>query len=116
MSKKDELSYLQDMLAYSRRAHERIRGISVAEFEQRDLLSESAVFLLTVVGEAASNVSKRTRDLHPEIPWSRITGMRHRLVHNYSEINRAIVWDTLSTDLPPLIRALEAILSSEPAP
>ncbi|MEA2240312.1 MAG: hypothetical protein QOC81_5036 [Thermoanaerobaculia bacterium] len=114
MSKKDEVSYLQDMLAYSRRALDRIRGISSTEFEESDLRSESAVFLLTVIGEAASNISKQKQALHPEIAWPRIIGMRHRLVHN-SDINRAVVWDTLTNDLPPLIHALEAILS-EPAP
>jgi uncharacterized protein with HEPN domain len=115
MSKKDEVSYLKDMLAYARRARERIRGISAAEFEESDLYSESAVFLLTVIGEAASNVSKQKQALHPEIAWPRIIGMRHKLIHNYSDINRAVVWDTLTNDLPPLIRALEAILS-DPAP
>jgi uncharacterized protein with HEPN domain len=37
--------------------------------------------------------------------------MRNRLVHAYFEIDYEQVWKTLTEDLPPLVRQLEAILS-----
>jgi uncharacterized protein with HEPN domain len=40
--------------------------------------------------------------------------MRHRLIHAYFEINLDVLWETVVTDLPPLIVTLENILLTEP--
>jgi uncharacterized protein with HEPN domain len=36
--------------------------------------------------------------------------MRHRLIHGYDAIDLDVVWQTVQTDLPPLIAALQSIL------
>jgi len=38
--------------------------------------------------------------------------MRNRLIHAYFDINRDIVWHTVTEELPPLIAELEKIISS----
>ncbi len=68
---------------------------------------------LEIVGEAASRVGQPTRDAFPQVPWSKIVGMRNRLIHAYFEINLDRVWDTPTEDLPPLVDQLEAILPRE---
>ena len=45
-----------------------------------------------------------------QIPWANIIGMRNRLIHAYFDINRDILWKTVTDDLPPLITELEKIL------
>jgi uncharacterized protein with HEPN domain len=47
-------------------------------------------------------VSQPFADRHPEIPWSDIIGMRHKVVHDYLGIDEDIVWQVVSEDLPPL--------------
>jgi uncharacterized protein with HEPN domain len=47
------------------------------------------------------------------IPWDKIIGMRHRLVHAYFDINRAILWTTVQEGLPSLIVELERHLPNE---
>ena len=67
---------------------------------------------IEIIGEAASKVSPEVQAKHPNVPWSDIIGMRHRLIHAYFEIDLGRVCDTLATDLPPpLIVQLERILS-----
>lgn len=61
------------------------------------------------MGEAASRVSAPTRKRHPEIPWPDIVSMRNRLIHGYDLVDLNLLWDTVATDLPPLIAALERI-------
>lgn len=39
--------------------------------------------------------------------------MRNVLVHDYSDIEFGIVWDTVTEDLPPLIAELKKILAAE---
>ncbi|GEM_PF-1537987 len=40
-------------------------------------------------------------------------GIRHRIVHNYMNINEEIIWRTIIEDLPPLIAALEAAIARD---
>lgn len=71
--------------------------------------------LLQVVGEAARRVSDGFCRKHSDIPWKAIIGMRHKVVHDYMDVDVDIVWDTVTRELPPLIELLEAILpTSEP--
>lgn len=66
-----------------------------------------------IVGEAASRVSAELRGRHPELPWAAIVAMRNRLIHAYFDIDRDIVWDTATADLPPLLAAVETILEAQ---
>jgi uncharacterized protein with HEPN domain len=61
--------------------------------------------LVEIVGEAANRVSYATRQAHPEIPWRQIINMRNRLIHGYDVIDYDLLWDTVTTDLPPLVAA-----------
>ena len=44
-----------------------------------------------------------------------MAGLRNRLIHGYFDVNLDIVWDTILEDLPPLIKDLKAITSTENA-
>ena len=44
-----------------------------------------------------------------------MVGMRNRLIHEYDRVDLAVVWETVSRDLPPLIAALEAVVPGPPA-
>lgn len=66
--------------------------------------------LVEIIGEAANRMSQPTQSRHPEIPWLQIIGMRNRLVHGYDVIDFDLLWDTITTDLPPLIDALQEIV------
>jgi uncharacterized protein with HEPN domain len=39
--------------------------------------------------------------------------MRHRMIHAYFDVNLDIVWQTIQTDLPSLVEALEGIIPPE---
>jgi len=54
-------------------------------------------------------VTTRTadRDAYPDIPWPRIVGLRHRIVHDYFGIDTELIWEIASKDAPDLTRLLE---------
>ena len=85
-------------------------GRSRADLDTDRLLNLSLVRLLEIIGEAANRISKDVQDEHPEIPWSNIIGLRHRLIHGYSSIDLDIVWQIVTADLQPLVAALERML------
>ena len=53
------------------------------------------------------------RLLLPDIPWSDIISMCHRLVHAYFDVNLDIIWETVNHDLPSLVLLLEQALLVE---
>jgi uncharacterized protein with HEPN domain len=93
-------------------------GIAVATqketFDQDRILQLALTHLLEIIGEAARMVSAGGRATMPTVPWSQITGMRHRIVHDYRNVNLDRVWHTAVDDLPPLIKALEEVLPESP--
>jgi uncharacterized protein with HEPN domain len=108
---RDDRERLQDILE----AIERIEKYSVRgeDLFRRDKLIQSWMTQnIQVIGEAARSLSQEARDRNPQIPWSKIIGMRHVLVHGYFEIDLDIVWEVVKRDLPALKSQLQAILDS----
>lgn len=65
-----------------------------------------------IIGEAATKVMDGYSDFadaHPEVPWRSMRGMRNRIAHGYFDINLDVVWDTVQTALPELLRHLHAL-------
>ena len=44
------------------------------------------------IGEAARKVSNATKEAHPEIPWSAIVALRHRIAHDYFSLDLLRIW------------------------
>jgi uncharacterized protein with HEPN domain len=73
-------------------------------------LTLSLVKSIEIVGEAASKICKESQQKCPSIPWANIIAMRNRLIHTYYDIDLDRVWDTVTSDLPPLIAELEKVI------
>ena len=71
---------------------------------------------IQIIGEAARTLSDAFRQQHADWPWAQIIGMRNILVHNYFDIDTAIVWSVVVTDLPDLKSKVEIALRQLPGP
>ena len=72
---------------------------------------------LIIIGEAAAKVMDGHAEFaqtHPEVPWRSMRGMRNRIAHGYFEINLDLVWDTVLTALPELLKQLHAVRQWRP--
>jgi uncharacterized protein with HEPN domain len=106
---KDDQVYLGHMLDMARKAVGKTQDVSRAEYDQDENLRLALAHLVQVIGEAARRVSPTGQTAHPEIPWREITGMRHKIVHDYLDVDEDIVWEVVTRDLPSLITILEAM-------
>ena len=79
-------------------------------FEADELIQVWFLRHLQIIGEASRALSSSLKDSHPEIPWAKIIGMRHILVHDYLGVNLEKVWKIIENDLPVLERQVRAIL------
>jgi len=110
---KDDLIRIRHMLDAAIEAMAFIKDRKRSDLDTNRMLVLSLVKSIEIMGEAASKVTKESRDSHPEVPWLNIIGMRNRLIHVYFDIDLDRVWDTITDDLPPVIAVLERIVQKE---
>lgn len=98
------------MLLAARRAQSFVLGLDQQTFSASELHQAAVIRQLEIIGEAANRVSQDFRIQHPEIPWRQIVDMRHRLAHDYRNVDLAIVWDVLQNELEPLKHGLQPLI------
>lgn len=103
---------IEDILAAIAEIEAFIAGMDRDQFLADAKTLKAVVADLTIIGEAAAHVPAATVQSHPEIPWPMMTGMRHRIVHGYYQVDPVIVWDTCQNDLKPLIPLLQSLLQN----
>jgi uncharacterized protein with HEPN domain len=111
--RRDDFIRIRHMLDAAREAMSFAKNKKRSDLQKERMLTLSIVKSVEIIGEAASKVTKETRENYPEIPWSNIVTMRNRLIHVYFDIDLDRVWDTITDDLPPLVVALEKIVPPE---
>ena len=110
---KDDAVYLGQMLDMAEKARALIKGKQRTDFDQDETLKLALAHLIQTIGEAARRISLESQQLHAQIPWKAIVSMRHKVVHDYMDLNEDVVWDTATMDLPQLITQLEKIVPGE---
>ena len=112
---KDDLVYVGHMLDMASKAIARIEGRIRAQYDDDEDLRLALTHLIQTIGEAARRVSQPFQQAHPEIPWRKIIGMRHKVVHDYLEVDFDLVWDVATAELPLLVGQLGQLVPPEPA-
>jgi len=90
-----------------------VEGRAREDLDTDEVLRLALTKLVEIVGEAAKHVTEETRAEHPAVPWSAASRMRDRLVHHYFDINRDILWSTVTEELPKLADVLRTIGADE---
>jgi uncharacterized protein with HEPN domain len=89
-----------------------VDGLEKEDFFADRCTQQAVIMSLIIIGEAATKVmNKYTQfiEAHPLVPWRSMRGMRNRIAHGYFDINLDVVWDTVQTALPELLRQLSAV-------
>ncbi len=104
---------LRHMLDSAREASDFATGRSRTDLDDDRMLALAIIKSIEIIGEAASKISEACRLENGNIPWRDIIGMRNRLSHGYFDINLDIVWETVQTDIPHIIKLLNQIIPPE---
>ena len=51
------------------------------------------------IGEQVYKLSPELKSCYPDIPWNLISGLRHRLVHDYEGINWSVIVEVVFDDI-----------------
>jgi uncharacterized protein with HEPN domain len=105
-----DAALLLDIMLAAEDALSFIEGLNESAFLESALHQSAVIRKLEVMGEAAGKVSKAFCAAHPAIPWKQMTGLRHRLIHDYGDVRLDIVWRVVSEQLPSLIALLRPLI------
>jgi len=89
-----------------------VDGLNKEDFLADKRTQQAVIMSLIIVGEAATKVMDRYAEFcaqHPEVPWRSMRGMRNHIAHGYFDINLDVVWETVKTALPELLKQLSAV-------
>ncbi len=112
MSRRSVRVLVEDMLDRCVRIERFLGELHYEAFLADQKTSDSVVRNLEVIGEAASRLPKEFTEAHAEIPWRLIVGMRHRIVHDYFDVDLALVFGICRQEIPSLKAKLGELLGS----
>jgi len=105
--------YLQDIIGSCNDVERFLNEVEEEDFLRNELLQNSVLLKLVVIGEASARISPELRERYNEIPWKAIIGLRNIAVHAYFSIVWEIVWNTATNDLSMLRKQAQNILESD---
>ncbi|MDD6988401.1 HepT-like ribonuclease domain-containing protein [Ruminococcus sp.] len=62
------------------------------------------------IGEQVYKISNELKKENSEIPWSVVSGLRHRLVHDYEGINWTIIVEVVFDEMDNFIKLIEKLI------
>ena len=86
-----------------------VEGLGKDDFLEDKRTQQAVIMSLIIIGEVATKVMDGYGafvQAHPEVPWRSMRGMRNRIAHGYFDTNLDVVWNTVQTALPELLKHL----------
>lgn len=111
MPPRDWTLRIRDILEAVEKIQRYTDGMEYSSFSQDDLTVDAVLRNFSVIGEAARHLPESVAEVHPQIPWADIRGMRNVIVHEYFGVSLSIIWETVQQDLPPLVPELKRLLA-----
>jgi uncharacterized protein with HEPN domain len=111
VSPRDWQARLQDILTCSQNIQEFTAGMTYDSFLDDPRTIRAVAFELTTIGEAVRAIPQEIQEKYPEIPWTKIQGIRNVLVHEYFRLDEEILWKTIQDDIPKLVELINGIIN-----
>ena len=87
-----------------------VSGISETEFYEDEKTIQAVERNFEIIGEAAKRVPDDIQNKYTGVEWLDMRDMRNFIIHQYDDVEEHVLWNTIKTDLPPLLKKLEQIL------
>lgn len=112
MSERSDKVLLIDMLETAEKVVRSMADVTVDEFLKNEDLRDATVYRLQTIGEAAYNIYDPLKAKWPEVDWFKIQGLRHRIVHDYGNIDDVQIQRITNKYVPPLVEQLRRIIEA----
>ena len=110
--KKSDLERLKKILSLWEALHEQMnrRGITKDDLLHDEFAQWAVTTPIYNIGEQVYQLSPELKGRYKDIPWNMVSGLRHRLVHDYDGINWSIIAEVIFEDMPPFAEAVSQVI------
>ncbi|MDO6413737.1 DUF86 domain-containing protein [Sphingomonas sp. BIUV-7] len=103
--------WIGDIVENAARIARHVDGLDFDGFIANELVRDAVERCIERITEAAVRLGpERLARIAPETALHQVRGLGNMLRHEYDRVNVRVIWDTVTTDLPPLRAACEAAL------
>lgn len=108
---RDTKLHFEDILKAIQEVEDFMDNLSFDDFSKDTKVVRAVTMNFIVIGEAAKHVPAEIRKSYPQIPWSKVVGMRNILTHDYPAVKVDIIWKTAKIRLPQMKPIIEEMLN-----
>ncbi len=102
MNEKRDFIFIKHILESVNAINDFSKGIDKEELTSSRLKQSAIVREIEIIGEAAKNISKKTKNRYSNIEWKEIAGTRDKMIHHYFGVDLDIVLAIIKKDIPEL--------------
>jgi len=113
MSERNPALIIDDILTCISHIRTYTADLTFEQFSGNFMATEACLYNFQIIGEAVSKLPAAIKEANPDIPWSRIKGMRNRLIHEYFGTDLQLVWEVIKDELPSFETELRIIKDSQ---
>ena len=106
--------YLYDIQRAAGLLDEFVTGKTFVDYQRDAMLRAAVERKFEIIGEAMTKLAKIDKTVAAQISkYQRIISFRNILIHEYADVDDRVVWDVVETNLPTLVREIDALLEDE---
>jgi uncharacterized protein with HEPN domain len=103
--------YLQHILEEITFILNESNSLNYDSFVESEIYTRAFSRSLEIIGEAVKSLSPNFKELHQEIEWKKIAGIRDKLIHEYFRVDYEIIWNVIKKKLPDIKTKIELLIS-----
>lgn len=112
MSERNIKELLLDILEATEKVIKFTHEVSFDDFIRNEEKHDAVLRNMEVIGEAANRLPEHFIQSNTHIPWHRVIGLRHRIIHEYFGVSDPIVWNIVTEKIPELKLQIQQLLES----
>ncbi|MCF7927216.1 MAG: DUF86 domain-containing protein [Candidatus Izimaplasma sp.] len=95
--------YINKIIGYIDKINRYMEDVKNLElFIQNEEKIDAVILNLEQIGETAKKISKTTKDKYEEVKWRKIISLRNMISHEYSDLDKSIIYITATTKINEL--------------
>jgi len=114
MSKRPVNLLIEDIWDAVSKIDRYVDGMTKDSFTSDNKTVDAVARNFEIIGEAAARLPEDFRVQHRNVEWTKIIGLRHRIIHGYFGVDLELLWLIMQKDLPLFRSAVQLIRDSLP--
>lgn len=103
-NEKNDQYYIEKIKADLLFIAKHMENVDIQSLKENEVLQDSMLFRMIQISENAKKLSEEYKRANNSIPWQEMYGLRNRIVHDYGSIDMRVIYDTLTIDIPDLLK------------